>query len=286
MTIRTLLAASATALALAASPALSAGHAGNSGYALVGDGGTLVVMPSIAAPDAASVFALPTPLKAIAWRPVTGQLIGFSNGAIYEIDPESGDITNLNATFMDNAATASGAAVAFDFNNKIDAVRAVSSAGDNLVYFPDGFGNGDERANSVRRFTDLAYADGDVNAGATPMIFANAYSNAINGAKASSTFQYALDANTNSLVSLANNKGTLATIATVTVDGAAADLAAVGGFDIISPSEGDDQAYAILQMESAATAGLYAIDLKSGVATLLADLGAGGFTGFAVSMPR
>jgi len=42
--------------------------------------------------------------------------------------------------------------VAFDFNNAIDAVRAVSSAGDNLVYFPVGFGDNDARANSVRRF--------------------------------------------------------------------------------------------------------------------------------------
>ncbi|MEL7463805.1 MAG: DUF4394 domain-containing protein [Pseudomonadota bacterium] len=278
-----ILAAAAAALALTAGAAQAAGHAGTSGYALANGGATLVVMPSIAAPGDVKTFDLAKSIDAIAYRPVTGQLMGYTNGAIVEIDPASGAITDLKAAFKDGAATAGGAMVAFDFNNKIDAVRAVSSAGDNLVYFPDGFGGGDEKQNSVRRFTDLAYAGGDLNAGAKPAIFANAYTNAIAGAKASGTYQYALDANTNSLVSLANNKGTLETIATVTVDGATADLAMAGGFDITSPAEGSDAAYAILQMEGEDTAGLYAIDLKTGAAAELADLGMGGITSFAVS---
>jgi hypothetical protein len=177
-----------------------------------------------------------------------------------------------------------GKMVAFDFNNKIDAVRAVTSAGDNLVYFPDGFGDNDERAGSVRRFTDLAYAEGDSMAGTTPMIFANAYTNAINGKTAGDTFQYALDAETDSLVSLANNAGTLETIAKITVDGATVDLAPMGGFDIVSASEGENMALAILQMEGAQSAGLYVIDLETGVATMKADLGMGGITGFAASL--
>lgn len=271
----------ASVLALAASPAFAAGHAGTSGYALANDGATLLMMPSIAAPGDLKTFSLETSIDAIAYRPVTGQLIGFTNGAIYEIDTSNGALTDLDAKFMGDATTSG--MVAFDFNNKIDAVRAVSSAGDNLVYFPDGFGGGDEKQNSVRRFTSLEYAAGDLNAGAKAAIFANAYTNAINGAKAGSTFQYALDANTNSLVSLANNKGTLETIATVTIDGAAADLAMGGGFDIVSPAEGSDAAYAILQLEGEDTAGLYALDVKTGAATLLSDLGVGGISSFAVS---
>jgi hypothetical protein len=58
-------------------------------------------------------------------------------------------VIDLGATFMAEASMAEGAAVAFDFNNRIDAVRAVSSGGDNLVYFPEGFGDMDERAGSV-----------------------------------------------------------------------------------------------------------------------------------------
>ncbi|MEQ9260835.1 MAG: DUF4394 domain-containing protein [Roseovarius sp.] len=276
--------AATSAFALSAGAVLADGHGSKSGYAVAEGGMTLAVMADLSAPGEIATFSLANRVDAIAWRPVTGALLGFTNGAVYEIDPTSGEMTDLGAMFMENATVAEGAMVAFDFNNKIDAVRAVSSAGDNLVYFPEGFGNGDEKAGSVRRFNDLAYAEGDVNAGATPMIFANAYTNAINGMTAGSTFQYALDAGTDALVSLANNEGTLATIAPIMVDGMAADLSGMGGFDIASAAEGDDHAYAILQMEGAESAGLYAIDLETGAATMLADLGMGGFSGFAVSM--
>ncbi|WP_420860702.1 DUF4394 domain-containing protein [Algirhabdus cladophorae] len=271
-------------IALAASPAFAAGHAAVSGYALANSGATLVVMGDVDAPANVMTYALASPLKAIAWRPVTGELLGFSDGMVATIDPTSGKMTDLSASFMDDAKIADDTMVAFDFNNKIDAVRAVTSAGDNLVYFPQGFGDNDERAGSVRRFTGLAYAEGDPMAGSTPMIFANAYTNAINGKAAGTTFQYALDAGTNTLVSLANNAGTLETIGKITVDGAAVDLAPMGGFDIISASEGENMALAILQMEGAASAGLYLIDLETGAATMKADLGMGGITGFAASL--
>ena len=273
-------------IALAASPAFAAGHAAVSGYALADDGATLVVMSDVNAPAEVMTYSLASPLRAIAWRPVTGELLGFSDGMIATIDPMSGEMTDLGASFMDDAMIGDGKMVAFDFNNKIDAVRAVTSAGDNLVYFPEGFGDNDERAGSVRRFTDLAYADGDSMAGTTPMIFANAYTNAINGETAGATFQYALDAETDTLVSLANNAGTLETIGKITVDGAPVDLAPMGGFDIVSAKEGDNMGLAILQMEGAASAGLYEINLETGAATMKADLGMGGITGFAASLGK
>lgn len=114
------------------------------------------------------------------------------------------------------------------------------------------------------------------------MILVNAYTNAINGA----TFQYALDAATDTLVSLANNAGTLETIGKITVDGVPVNLVPMGGFDIVSAKEGEDMALAILHMEGAASAGLYAIDLETGAATMKADLGMGGITGFAASLGK
>lgn len=254
------------------------------GYALANDGMTLVTMVDIANAGDVMTADLATSLDAIAYRPVTGDLLGFANGAVYTINTATGALTDLEAAFMDDAMMAEGAMVAFDFNNKIDAVRAVSSEGDNLVYFPEGFGDNDERAGSVRRFTSLAYAEGDSMAGTPPMIFANAYTNAINGETASATFQYALDAETDTLVSLANNAGTLETIGKITVDGAAVDLAPMGGFDIVSAKEGENMGLAILQMEGAASAGLYEINLETGAATMKADLGMGGITGFAASL--
>lgn len=263
-------------------PAFAMGHAGTMGYALAEGGSTLVTMNDIAAPGEAKTHALKTPLRGIAFRPVTGQLIGYADGAIYEIDPMSGKLTDLKATFMDDAVIGEGA-VAFDFNNKIDAVRAVGADGSNLVYFPDGFGDADERANSVRRFTDTFYVDGDNSTGKDPVIFANAYTNAIAGSKASGTAQYALDSRANALVTLGNNTGELATVGLLTVDGEAVDVISAGGFDIVSPEEGTDMAYAVLQMDGSESANLYLVDLSSGALTDLGDLGMGGFTGFAAS---
>lgn len=275
-----------TALTLAtlslATPALADGHMGTMGYALADDGNTLVTMADIGHADEAMTYDLDMPVRAIAYRPVTGQLLGFADGMIYEIDPMTGTQTDLGATFIDDAMISEGA-VAFDFNNAIDAVRAVGSDGANLVYFPEGFGDNDERAGSVRRFTDAFYAEGDMSEGTDPLIFANAYTNAINGMTAGSTAQFALDARANALVSLANNAGELTTVGLLTLDGEAVDVVDAGGFDIVSPAEGTDMAYAILQMDGAATAGLYMVDLESGALTAMGDLGMGGFSGFAAS---
>lgn len=273
--------ATAVATVLATGAAQADGHANLMGYALANEGMTLVTMASIANPGAVMTFDLSARLDAIAYRPVTGELLGFSNeGAVYTVNAMTGEMTDLEASFADDAMIG-GDVTAFDFNNAIDAVRAVGADGANLVYFPTNFG--DDRANSVLRFTDTFYGEGDTNAGTEPMIFANAYTNAIAGATAESTFQYALDAQTDALVSLANNAGELTTVAPVMIDGAAVDLAAAGGFDIVSPEQGTDLAYAILQLEGADTAGLYSIDLATAEAGLLADLGMGDISGFAVS---
>mgnify|MGYP003114229894 FL=1 len=125
-----------------------------------------------------------------------------------------------------------------------------------------------------------------MSAGADPVIFANAYTNAIPGAKAASTAQYALDAGADALVTLANNAGELASVGKLSLDGATVDVSDWGGFDIVSPEEGTDMAYAILQIEGAETAGLYSVDLGSGALTEMADLGMGGFTGFAVAQAQ
>ncbi|ARE84332.1 Lipoprotein [Roseovarius sp. EC-HK134] len=284
MSFKTTFALTAVAFSLG-SAAQADDHAGLRGYALAQDGGTLVTMADLAQPGTVETYALEMPLRAIAYRPVTGQLLGYADGAIYEVDPASGKLTDLGATFMADAVIAEGA-VAFDFNNQIDAVRAVGADGSNLVYFPQGFGDNDERANSVRRFTDAFYVAGDMSAGSDPVIFANAYTNAIAGTKAGSTAQYALDAGANALVTLANNAGELASVGNLSIEGATVDVSDWGGFDIVSPEEGKDMAYAILQIEGAETAGLYAVDLGTGALTEMADLGMGGFTGFAVAQAQ
>lgn len=268
-------------LACLAAPVLAGGHAAITGYALSADGTALTVMDNLDAPGETRRVPLSQPVRAIAWRPVTGELVGFADGKIVTIDLMTGAATDQGAAFMEGTGIDAGATIAFDVNNQIDAIRAVSTAGDNLVYFPADFG--DDKAGSVRRFTDLAYSEGDGFAGTDPQIFANAYTNAIPGAKAGGTVQYALDARTDALVSLANNAGTLGTIAPITIDGAPADILPMGGFDIVSPEEGTNLAYATLHIAGEQGTGLYALDLTSGAATRLGDLGAADVSSFAVS---
>lgn len=277
---------SAATLTILAAPAFAAGHASAaSGYGLTNGGSTLVMFPGLV--EAAGSVDLASPVDAIAYRPVTGDLLGITrDGMVYTIDTDTGALTAMDNAVAPEVMIGADAAIGFDFNNQIDAVRAVSTDGVNLVYFPMGFGDNDARANSVLRFTDLAYAEGDVNQGQTPAIFANAYTNAVNGMTATETAQYALDAATDALVTLANNAGTLATVAPISINGAPADISAMGGFDIVSGMEGENMAYAILMLEGSDTSGLYAIDLQSGAATLMADAGTGAFTGFAAMLPN
>ena len=57
----------------------------------------------------------------------------------------------------------------------------------------------------------------------------------------------------------------------------------MGGFDIVSKAEGKDDAFAILQLDGQAKAGLYDINLKTAEAKLIAPLGMGSINSFAVS---
>jgi hypothetical protein len=75
-----------SALALLTMPAFADGHAGTMGYILSADGTSLMVMNSIAAPADVTTFTLSAPLRSIAWRPVTGELVGYADGSIVTID--------------------------------------------------------------------------------------------------------------------------------------------------------------------------------------------------------
>ncbi|MFT6773881.1 MAG: hypothetical protein ACJA1L_001591 [Paracoccaceae bacterium] len=85
---------------------------------------------------------------------------------------------------------------------------------------------------------------GDVNEGANPSVFANAYTNVI--PFPTTTMRYVPDARTDSLATLGNNAGTLTTIGKIAVDGKPIDFSASGGMDILSMAEGDNRAFAIL----------------------------------------
>jgi hypothetical protein len=251
--VMTILARAALAAGLSLS-AISA-HAAPMALALVDGGRALARIADLNRPAMGAPMAIrdaagqAVTLDALAWRPATRGLYGFSaaTDTVYAVDP-----TTAVATASATLAGAVGAAsVAFDFNNQIDAARLVSAAGDNLVYFPRN-----EPAD-IKRFTPLFYVEGDVNAGRSPRVFGNAYTNAVPAA--GSTVQYVLDAATNSMATLANNTGELRTVGGLTLDGVALAVSDVGDFDIVSAREGDNRAFAVLT--TAVGTGLYAVAL-------------------------
>lgn len=279
---------STTPIALAS--VLTMGHlladdnAALTGYVLADNGMSLMVIQNIIGDTSQSRLTLDDQLDALAFRPVTGELLGFSrSGYIYTIDPETGSLENQQVLFSQESVLDAGA-VAFDFNNTLDAARLVGASGANLVYFPDNFK--DDRAGKVLRFNDVFYAVGDRHEGIDPLLYANAYTNAITGRKAKSTFQYAFDARTDALVSLDNNAGTLSTINTVNIGGKPVDLVSAGGLDIVSSMEGENTAYALLRINGADTADIYRIDLRSAEAIPVVSTDAVGVLGFAVALSK
>lgn len=228
-----LMKAALAAVALSASVATAAPVA----YAIADGGRTLLRIADLSKPAAAvrmPLTGLTAPLAAIAWRPMTGELYGYGGGTVHMIETASGTATPLVTL---DPATGSAAA-GFDFNNRIDAARVVSSAGDNLVFDPK------KDPATLARFTALFYGEGDPNKGTTPQVFANAYTNAVPNAQ--STVQYVLDAATGSLATLANNEGKLVTVGRLALDGKPLAVTTAGDMDIVSAREGDNRAYALL----------------------------------------
>lgn len=200
-------------------------------------------------------------LLAIDYRPATGQLYGLgSMNRLYMVNPTTGAVTILGGGF---AATLSGTAFGLDFNPAVDRVRVVSDMGQNLRLHPD-------TGALVSADTAIAYAATDVNSTRTPKVGAVAYTNSYAGS--TTTTLYAIDVAQAVLVTqggpLQNpspNGGQLFTIGSLGVT----PLGPVG-FDI-TPS---NVAYASITT-SATTSSLFKINLGTGAATKIGDIGGG-----------
>ncbi len=183
-------------------------------------------------------------------RPADGLIYGISStNTIYTINPESGEaiaISTLNQSFT--GGTISG----FDFNPVADRLRLV---GDNDQNFRINVDTGEVTVDGT-----LTYATGDANTGSDPSITAAAYTNSFAGTTA--TQLYNIDTALDTLV-LQNppNDGILETIGSLGVD-----FDTVGGFDILSASNGFNMAFAVSDSV------IYTIDLSTGAATRLGQL--------------
>ena len=203
----------------------------------------------------------------IDYRPGADQIYGLSSfDNVYTIDRQT-----FGVSLVGNFAPPSlvGNSFAFDFNNAFDGgsgdpadigrfARIISDTDNNRVID----GNTGQYLGAPDK-TAVFYEAGDVNEGADPNVVGIAYTNAV--PNAASTQQYGIDRATASLVTVANNAGTLETVGTLGVnsitDEAAFDISAAG------------TAFAVLQ--TGATSELFTIDLGSGSATSLGDFGDG-----------
>ncbi len=130
---------------------------------------------------------------ALDFRDSDGLLYGLADDLrVYTLDAISG-----LATAVTDVLDVTGSNFGFDFNTVVDKIRLVSNNDNNYVI--------DVEAGSATRFTDVAFAAGDPNAGTDPQVAGNAYIH-------STASQFAIDTNTDSLVTQANNAGTLTTV--------------------------------------------------------------------------
>ncbi len=189
-------------------------------------------------------------------RPADGLVYGLSNNnRIYQIGFTQ---STASAVFVSSLSTPFGGSPAgIDFNPQADRLRANGG----------GFTAQNYRINvdtgAVNVDTPLAYAVGDPNAGALPLITGAAYSN--NFAGTTSTTLYNIDFGRDVLVRQdPANSGVLTTVGSLGFD-----FGTIVGFDILTLN-GQNYTFATNGIA------LYTIDLNTGLAQLLSSSAVGG----------
>lgn len=199
----------------------------------------------------------------IDFRPANLQLYAIgSTNRIYTINTTTGVATPVgNPSFI-----LEGESFGIDFNPAPDRIRLVSSAGQNLRLNPvDGSLSGTDAV--------LAYAQGDANAGRRPNVVAAAYSNNFAGISATATTLYVIDSGLDVLATqgsvnstpVSPNTGQLFTIGRLGID-----VTNNVGLDI---SDLTGVAYASIVISNESVAKLYRIDLTTGAASLVGQIG-------------
>jgi len=197
-------------------------------------------------------------------RPATGMLYGLSSDArLYTLNSMTGAATFVASLAADPADLTSpfsglmGSSYGVDFNPVVDRLRITSNAGQNL---------------RVNVATGNTTTDAMLN-GAASGIAAAAYSNNDNN-PATGTTLYGIDGATDRLyIQSPPNNGTL-----VAVGSLGMNTSNVAGFDI---SGATGMAYAALTDGDTSKSGFYTINLTTGAATLVGELGYGGNTAIA-----
>jgi hypothetical protein len=240
-------------VALFISSELRQAHATPIAYALA-SGGTSLVRFDIMNPGLTTIVGsfggAAERIDGIDFRPSDGQLYGYAqtSNRIVTIN-----LNNAFTTLVSTPTTASSVRnVGIDFNPVPDRLRLVNPPDQNLRI---NVATGDTLIDGA-----LAYAAGDPNFGANPVINEVAYTNSDTNAATGTTLYY-IDSALDILATTSSpNAGTLTTVGSLGFN--AGELT---GFDILSDGFGGNAAYAILSSSSIHS--LYRINLGTGAAT-------------------
>lgn len=182
-----------------------------------------------------------------------------STSRLYLIDGKTAAASPIGAVFT---TLLSGTSFGMDFNPSVDRIRVVSNTGQNFRVNPnDGTFIGPDTA--------LTFASGDVNVG-TPSGDGLAYVPS-NPASDAGPTTFLIDESRKLLCAFgANaNQGTVSTLGSL---GVALGVSSQSGFDIVRES-GVDNAYMVMNVGGAQHSTLYRVDLKTGAATSLGEVG-------------
>ncbi|KLT65828.1 DUF4394 domain-containing protein [Pedobacter sp. BMA] len=221
-------------------------------YALTSDSKLLLINAKnpYAVVSQVSISGLQTgeSILGIDFRPATGQLYGIgSTSRLYVIDQKTGVARSIATAAFTPAI--SGSSVGFDFNPTVDRIRLVTNTGQNLRLNPET--------------GTVAATDGSINGATNARVASVAYTQ--NKAGATTTVLFDIDAATDKLYKQdPPNDGKL-----VEVGSLGYDVDETGGFDI-----NPDGTAAIAAMTSAGVSALYTIDLNTGKAAKIGNIGA------------
>ena len=203
-------------------------------------------------------------LVAIAMRPTVGRLYGLSSGnRLYVLNSLTGVARAVRSTPFE--VPLEGTRFGFDFSPTSNVARIVSDTGQNMRITPDtgAVVDGDPATPGIQPDAPLHFADDDPRAGPVPNVVALAFLRSAAG-----TTLFGIDATFDVLVRQgavggAANGGVLRTIGVLDVD-----ATGPAAFEIVDQST----AFAAFATSGGAF-GLHSIDLGTGVATRVGDIG-------------
>jgi hypothetical protein len=210
-------------------------------------------------------------IVAIDVRPSTGVLYGLSSQSrLYAINRTTGAATMIGTGPFAPALT--GTEFGFDFDPRTGLVRVTSDADMNLRLDPVTGLVVDSDAGTAGTQTDapLAYALADAHTGANPSVIGVAYDRIATGA---ATTAFGVDSTLDTLVRIGSADGTPNSANSgilTTVGNLGTDLTATAGLDIA----GNGTAF-LGGVVVGGQSRLYSVNLTTGVATLVGDIGTG-----------